>query len=105
MDTKEYKDGLIKRFPVLDGLTAKLKVFTLPGFDGIPVYDVYQFFVAEIRANSLGIRSRAIAFSFFLALFPALTFVFSLIPYIPYFSHLDEIIMNNLQQVLPNKET
>ncbi|MFN8299833.1 MAG: YihY/virulence factor BrkB family protein [Chitinophagales bacterium] len=105
MDTKEYKDGLMKRFPVLDGLTAKLKVFTLPGFDGIPVYDVYQFFVAEIRANSLGIRSRAIAFSFFLALFPALTFVFSLIPYIPYFSHLDEIIMNNLQQVLPNKET
>ncbi len=105
MDTNEYKNSLIKRFPALERLGEKLRVLTLPGFDGIAVYEVYQFFVAEIRANSLGIRSRAIAFSFFLALFPALTFVFSLIPYIPYFNHLDEIVMNNLQQVLPNKET
>lgn len=83
----------------------KTQSFTLPGFDGIPVLDVYRFFVQEIRANSLSIRSRAVAFSFFLAFFPALTFLFSLIPYIPYFSHLDVSVMKFLREVLPDKET
>jgi membrane protein len=96
---------LAERFPILIDLLIKLKTFTLPGFEGIPVYDVYRFFISEIRANSLSIRSRAVAFSFFLAFFPALTFIFSLIPYIPYFSNLDVTIMKFLKEVLPNKET
>lgn len=96
---------LAERFPFLIDLLIKLKTFTLPGFEGIPVYDVYRFFISEIRANSLSIRSRAVAFSFFLAFFPALTFIFSLIPYIPYFSNLDVTIMKFLKEVLPNKET
>lgn len=96
---------LAERFPFLIDLLIKLKTFTLPGFEGIPVYDVYRFFISEIRANSLSIRSRAVAFSFFLAFFPALTFIFSLIPYIPYFNNLDVTIMKFLKEVLPNKET
>jgi membrane protein len=98
-------EELIGRYPVLTTGMQRAKVFTLPGFDGIPVFDVYQFFIAEIRANSLPTRSKAIAFSFFLALFPALTFIFSLIPYIPYFNDLDTRIMEFLRQILPNKET
>ncbi len=96
---------LAERYPFLIDLLVKAKTFTLPGFDGIPVFTVFQFFIAEIRANSLPTRSKSIAFSFFLAIFPALTFVFSLIPYIPYFSDMDDKIMEFLRQVLPNKET
>lgn len=96
---------LAERYPFLIDLVIKFKTLTLPGFDGIPVYDVFQFFIAEIRANSLPNRSKAIAFSFFLAIFPALTFIFSLIPYIPYFSNMDVSILRFLKQVLPNKET
>src|SRR5688572_9280123 len=96
---------LIKQYPVLRPIARRLKIFTLPGFDGIPVYDVYKFFIAEIRANSLPIRSQAIAFSFFLAFFPAITFIFSLIPYLPYLRDLDTTIMALLKEVLPNKET
>ncbi len=102
---KDIWHKLTKRFPFLSLLAKRVKTFTLPGFDQIPVYDVYQFFVAEIKGNSLAIRSKSIAFSFFLAFFPALTFVFSLIPYIPYFSELDVNIMNFLREVLPDKET
>jgi membrane protein len=96
---------LLGKYPFLIPLAERIKSFTLPGFDGIPVYDVVKFFVAEIRVNSLPTRSKSIAFSFFLAFFPALTFVFSLIPYVPYFNHMDINIMNFLRDVLPNKET
>ncbi len=102
---KEIWAELAERYPFLLTLMVKAKTFTLPGFDGIPVFNVYQFFIAEIRTNSLPTRSKSIAFSFFLAIFPALTFVFSLIPYIPYFSDMDDKIMDFLRQVLPNKET
>ncbi len=102
---KETWAILAERYPFLLNVMQRAKTFTLPGFDGIPVFDVYQFFIAEIRANSLPTRSKAIAFSFFLAFFPALTFVFSLIPYIPYFSDLDIKILEFLREVLPNKET
>jgi membrane protein len=96
---------LTKLYPALNPLLEFLKNFTLPGFDGIPLYDVYKFFIAEIKVNSLPIRSKAIAFSFFLAFFPALTFVFSLIPYVPYFRDMDIHIMNFMREVLPNRET
>lgn len=94
---------IAERYPWTIDVVIKLKTITLPGFDGIAVFDVYRFFIAEIKANSLGTRSKAIAFSFFLALFPALLFVVSLIPYIPYVNELDVNIMDFLRRVLPDK--
>jgi len=96
---------ILADYPALQFIGDRLKSFTLPGFEGIPVYVVFQFFIAEIRANSLPTRSKAVAFSFFLAIFPALTFIFSLIPYLPFFKNLDISILNLLREILPNKET
>src|SRR5271154_7024907 len=92
-------------YPVLVQWEQRSKLFTLPGFDGVPVYDVFKFFIAEIQENSLPTRSKSIAFSFFLAIFPTLTFIFSLIPYLPYFRDIDTNILKLLKQVLPNEET
>jgi membrane protein len=92
-------------YPILNDWEHKWKVFTLPGFDGVPVYDVYRFFIHEIQENSLPTRSKSIAFSFFLAIFPTLTFIFSLIPYLPYFRDMDIMILKLLKNVLPNEET
>ena len=92
-------------YPFLRIWERKSKIFTLPGFDGVPVYDVYNFFIAEIQENSLPTRSKSIAFSFFLAIFPTLTFIFSLIPYLPYFRDMDTNILKLLKQVLPNEAT
>ena len=59
------------------------KTITLPFFDGVPLYDVSLFFWKSIVDGALTTRASAIAFSFFVALFPALIFLFTLIPYIP----------------------
>ncbi|MDB5282073.1 MAG: ribonuclease, partial [Bacteroidota bacterium] len=93
------------KYPVLVDWEVDAKLFTMPGLEGIPVYDVYNFFIAEIRANSLPARSKSIAYSFFLAIFPALAFIFTLIPYLPYFRDLDTNILNFLKQVLPNEDS
>jgi membrane protein len=97
--------NILTQYPFLLRIGVRLRNVTLPGFDGIPVFVVFRFFIAEIRANSLPTRSKAVAFSFFLAIFPALTFIFSLIPYLPFFNNLDVSILNLLKEILPNKET
>ncbi len=78
------------------------KTFTLPGFDGVPLYDVGAFFLQEIKKNSLPTRSKAIAFSFFLALFPALIFVFSLIPFLDIEYLSTENVEALLKTILPS---
>jgi len=98
-------ERLQSQYPVLVRWKKSSKEFTLPGLDGVPVYDVYKFFISEIQENSLPTRSKSIAFSFFLAIFPTLTFIFSLIPYLPYFRDMDTNILKLLQKVLPNEET
>ncbi|VAW23591.1 Ribonuclease BN [hydrothermal vent metagenome] len=58
------------------------KTITLPFFDRVPLYDVSLFFWRSIVNGALTTRASAIAFSFFLALFPAIIFIFTSIPYI-----------------------
>ncbi len=85
----------------LSRLYERAKEITLPGFDNIPLYDVAVFFRNEIRRNVISVRAKAIAFTFFLALFPALLFIFTLIPYIPV-PHLQNDLVNFLREFLPN---
>ncbi len=64
-------------------LLIKARKISIPGFDGIPLYDVMLFFYRSVVDSSFTTRASAIAFSFFLAIFPAVIFLFTLIPYIP----------------------
>jgi membrane protein len=71
---------------------------TFPGFDGIPLYDVGVFFWRSIVDGAITTRASAIAFSFFMALFPAIIFLFTLIPYIPIKNFQNELftLIHNL---------
>lgn len=64
-------------------ILTKAKKITLPGFDRMPLYDVMVFFWRSIVDGAISTRAAAIAFSFFTGLFPAIIFLFTLIPYIP----------------------
>lgn len=72
----------------------------LPGFDKMPVYDVMHFFVTGIQKGSMNTRATSLAFSFFLALFPAIIFLFSMIPYVPVPNFQDQLL-SLIQNVLP----
>lgn len=83
---------LIRKNPVLSRMADKAKTFTLPGFGKVPVYDVTVFFFNEIKRDILPLRAAAIAFSFFIAIFPAIIFLITLIPHIPVPGFQDNLI-------------
>ena len=75
---------------------------SFPGFDGMPLYDVAMFFWKSIVEGSITTRASAIAFSFFLALFPALIFLLTLIPYIQiYIPDFQDQLFLLIQDLLP----
>lgn len=87
----KLKDKL-KKTRTFRKLVINVKRFSFPGFEGVPIYNVLSFFFNEIKRDVFHIRAKAIAFSFFLAIFPALLFIFTLIPYIPVPSLQDNLI-------------
>jgi len=73
----------------------------LPGFEGLSIYKVGKFFGRAMIDGALPSRASAMAFSFFLALFPAIIFIFSLIPFLPV-ENIDVLILDQLDSLLPN---
>lgn len=75
-----------------------LRKVVLPGFDGMPLYDVMKFFITGIIKGSVTTRASAISFNFFMALFPAIIVLFTLIPYVPISGFQDSLLelMKNL---------
>jgi membrane protein len=63
----------------------KSKHWYLPGFEGVPLYDVVKFFIGQIKTVGLTERASAIAFNFIMAIPPSFLFLFTLIPQMPFF--------------------
>lgn len=72
-----------KLISLWEKILTKAKLIILPGFDRMPLYDVGVFFWRSIVDGAISTRAAAIAFSFFTGMFPAIIFLFTLIPYIP----------------------
>ena len=79
------------------------KETTFFGLLGVPFYDILIFIINELRRESLMLRANSLAFSFMLALFPSIIFLFTLLPFIP-IDNISEYMFDfikNLQGVLP----
>ncbi len=90
----------IWHLPFIERVVNRSKRTSLIGFDGLPIYTVLEFFFNEIKKEHLNTKSTSLAFSFFLAIFPATIFLFTLIPYIPINNFQDQLL-SILGQVLP----
>ncbi|MDR2835450.1 MAG: YihY/virulence factor BrkB family protein [Bacteroidales bacterium] len=94
--------GFIKEkyFKIVEKVTDFAKKIILPGFRGNSLYYVIMFFVKGIKEGTIGIRAASVAFSFFMAIFPALIFLFSLIPFLP-FENFQTELLELISDVLP----
>lgn len=78
-------EARLLKIPLLSNFIKLLKKLRLPGFEGLSVYDLLEMYFLGIVKGALSTRASAIAFSLFMALFPLLIFIFTLVPYmIPY---------------------
>ncbi|EDM38126.1 hypothetical protein PBAL39_00887 [Pedobacter sp. BAL39] len=73
----------------------------LPGFSPLPLYTVGTFFFKEIGKDSLVNKASSLAYNFMLALFPAIIFLFTLIPFIPKQIGFQERLMEFIVLILP----
>ena len=99
MQRKNIK-RLIKFTPIYKIIMASRKI-VLPGFEGLSFYVVSKFFFKGIQNGALSMRASSLSFSFFLALFPTIIFLFTLIPYIP-IDNFQGYLFNLLQKVMPS---
>jgi len=77
------------------------KKIVLPGFHGVPLYDVGLFFLKGAQKSSISMRANAITYSFIIAFVPAIIFLFTLIPYIP-IADLSQNVLLSLKEILPS---
>lgn len=76
---------IVKKTPVGFFLRECKKVY-LPGFEGVPLYDVIIFFYKQVKTVGLTERASAIAYNFIMAIPPSFLFLFTLIPSLPFIS-------------------
>ena len=92
----------IKNFPIIKQLIALVKSIKLPWLYGLSLYDLLELYIIGIMEGALSYRAAAIAFSFFMALFPFTLFILNLIPYIPIEGFQDDFLTFVQDGVPPN---
>jgi membrane protein len=91
---------ILLRFKPYFILVERTKTIILPGFSPLPLYTVASFFFLEIGKDELINKASSLAYSFMLAIFPAIIFLFTLIPYVP-MDNFQEQLMSLIALVLP----
>jgi len=87
----------ISNLPILKQILDWSKVYSLPGFSGVPIYNIIVFIYKEVLRDNITTRANSVAFSLFLGIFPFIIFLFTLLPYI----FVPEDFTAFLEQVLP----
>ena len=72
----------LEKIPVLNKLVFFLKKIKL-GKSAFSLYDLLELYILGIIEGAVTYRASAIAYSFFVAIFPFLLFILNLIPYVP----------------------
>ncbi len=93
-EIKEKIEFLKKR------LESLLRLVKVPGFGGVPLYDVLVYFIRGFTQVNLIDRAAAVAFYVFLALFPTILFLFTLLPYFP-LQDVTHNVLEALHSILP----
>ncbi len=96
----------LEKIPVINWLVRLLKEIRLPGFKGLSIYDLTEMYVVGIIQGTLSTRASAIAFSLFMAIFPLLIFMLTLVPYLLEFvalqnQNFDTDFLSFLESFLP----
>ena len=82
----------------------KSKSTSLPGFRGIAVYDVIMFFLRQVKTVGMTERASAISYNFFMAIPPAIIFLFTLIPLLPITQQFQEEMYGLIRDVIPGQK-
>ena len=78
----DLKTFLLK-IPLINIVVKGLSAIKPKNLEGLSVFDLLNLYVTGIAKGAITARASAIAYSFFMALFPFLLFIIVIIPYVP----------------------
>lgn len=82
----------------------KSKTTSLPGFRGIPLFDVVNFFIGQVRTVGMTERASAISFNLVMAIPPAIIFLFTLLPFLPISQKFQQELFGLIKDVIPGEK-
>lgn len=83
----------------------KSKIIILPGFHGLPLYDVIRFFLIQVNRVGLTERAAAISFNLISAIPAACIFIFTLVPYLSISKQFNAELLKLTNDIAPNQNT
>ena len=92
----------LDKIPIIKQLVAFGKKITFSSLEGLSLYDIVELYLLGIVKGAFSYRASAVAFSFFMALFPFALFILNLIPYIPIENFQDDFLFFVEKGVPPN---
>jgi membrane protein len=89
------------------------KTHSFPGLQRIPLYNLAVFIEKETRDDAITTRANSMAFSLFMAVFPAIIVLFTLLPYTPLYEMKIEVdgelltfqqmLQRNIAEIMPGE--
>ncbi len=87
-------------------IVRKSKHWHLPGFEGVPLFDVLKFFRKQVKTVGISERASAISYNFIMALPPAFLFLFTIMPHLPFIGkkNIQSQLHMLINDIIPAKE-
>jgi len=98
-------ERIIITSPPVSFLIRKSKQIILPGFQGLPLYDVARFFFQQMQQIGLNERAGAISFDFLMAIPPLSIFIFTLLSNLPGSKKLYTEALVLVKEIAPDAST
>ncbi|MFT4024146.1 MAG: YihY/virulence factor BrkB family protein [Flavihumibacter sp.] len=95
---------IVNSLPVRFAISRSKKII-LPGFEGVPLYDVARFFLQQVQKVGLNDRAAAISYNLLMAIPAATIFLCTLIPYMPFSRQLSSELLVLTKDLTPNHNT
>jgi membrane protein len=73
-------------------LVVLLNKITIPGLQGLTLYDVLDMYIIGIVKGAIASRASAVSYSFFMSLFPFLLFVLNLMAVVPFIDYENDVL-------------
>ncbi|GAA0871948.1 YihY/virulence factor BrkB family protein [Gangjinia marincola] len=92
-----------KNIPILGWLISITQKVKLLGFEGLTLYDLANLYIPGIIKGTFATRASAIAFSFFMAIFPFILFVINLIPFVWFIDDFQAELFDFILELIPTQ--
>src|SRR5690554_2242586 len=95
-------ENRLNKIPIVRNLVAWSKKVTFKRLEGLSLYDIMELYIIGIIQGAFTNRAAAVAFNFFMAIFPFLLFILNLIPYMPLDNFQEDFFKFLSENVPPN---